>query len=463
MRLGRRALMLGATVLTAAAVASCSADNTWVHAEDTAAWPGMYGDSRNASYTDADAAQTLVPAWNRGLHGANTVQPAISNRGIVSVTARTETGCSTFNLELTVGRKTYCRRDAPGADLQAPLVDQFDYTYLGIPGWMYSFNPDNQVRWRYPTAGAPLWLKLVGDNSVLGITHLGQMVIVDSHDGVANGASIGLLPKVSADANAAGLDDCRTAAAATAISGPDLGGPGCPVAGPPAVDVTNQRAFVVVGGGASAPGRPGAGPAKVMAVDYSKTGGSKHDLRYAWERTDIADGVIGSPALSADGSTVYVNLRSKKLAALDAKTGATKWTHDLGYATTVPPSVSPDGVIIPAAPGLQRNSFLALQDQGDSAREVFKRTDVAMVSPATQIKGGVGYAVVRSWAGVETQLLEFRTDTGTTLRTFPLPDTVKSTSGVSVGPDGELVTVGQDGDVFAFTSGRRTGDSVAKN
>ncbi|RDH10638.1 PQQ-binding-like beta-propeller repeat protein [Tsukamurella pulmonis] len=455
MRLGRRALTLGATVAAAAVLVSCSPDDTWVYADDSAAWPGMYGDSRNNSYADRDAASSLVPAWNRDLVGPNTVAPAISNRGVVSVTARTETGCSTFSLELTVGRKTYCRRDAPGADLQAPLVDQFEYTYLGIPGWLYSFNADNQVRWRYPTAGAPLWIKLAGDNTVLAVTHLGQMVLVDTHDGTAAGAAIGLFPQVSANANGAGIEDCAT------------NGPGCPVAGPPAVDTKAERAFVVVGAGsgATAPDQRGGGrgPSKVMAVDYDKNGGDRHDLRYAWERADLPGGVIGSPALSTDRSTLYVNLRGEKLAALDAKTGETKWTHDLGYQSTLPPSVSPDGTIIPAAPGLHRASFVALKDEGSSVREVFKRTDVAMISPVTQIRGGIGYAVVRSWAAVQSQLIEFRTDTGTTLRTFDLPDSVTASSGVSIGPDGELVTVGNDGTVFAFTSGRRTGDSVAKD
>ncbi|GAB3128618.1 PQQ-binding-like beta-propeller repeat protein [Tsukamurella serpentis] len=442
MRLRRRALTLGATMAAAVLLVSCSPDDTWVYADDSAAWPGMYGDSRNNSYADRDAASSLVPAWDRALAGPNTVPPAISNRGTVSVTARTETGCSTFSLELTVGRKTYCRRDAPGADLQAPVVDQFEYTYLGIPGWLYSFNPDNQVRWRYPTAGAPLWIKLAGENTVLAVTHLGQMVLVDSHDGVAAGAAIGLVPKVSADDNGGGLEDCAK------------NGPRCPVSGPPAVDTQAQRAFVVVA--------PGGSPSKIMAVDYGRTGGSRHDLRYAWERTDIADGVIGSPALSADRSRLYVNLRSGKLAALDAKTGATEWIHDLGYQSSTPPSVAPGGIVIPAAPGLQRKPFIALKDEGDTVRETFKRTDVALVSPVTQIRGDIGYAVVRSWARVQTQLLEFRTDTGTTLRSFDLPDSVASASGVSIGPDGELVTVTDDGTVYAFTSGRRTGDSVAE-
>ncbi|KXP06471.1 PQQ-binding-like beta-propeller repeat protein [Tsukamurella pseudospumae] len=441
MRLGRRARTLGATVAAAAVLASCTPDTTWVYADDSAAWPGMYGDSRNNSYADRDAASSLVPAWTRDLVGPNTVQPAISNRGVLSVTARTDAGCTTFSLELTVGRKTYCRRDAAGADLQAPVVDQFEYTYLGVPGWLYSFNPDNQVRWRYPTAGTPLWIKLAGDNTVLAVTHLGQMVLVDTHDGTAAGAAIGLLPQVSANDNGGGIEDCAT------------NGPGCPVSGPPAVDTSAERAYVVVGANGA--------PSKVMAVDYGKTG-NRHDLRYAWERKDLPDGAVGSPSLSADRSTLYVNLRGKKLAALDAKTGETKWTHDLGYQSAVPPSVSPDGIIVPAAPGLQRGSFVALQDEGKSAREVFKRTDVAMISPATQIRGGIGYAVVRSWAGVQSQLIEFRTDTGTTLRTFDLPDSVKSASGVSIGPDGELVTVGNDGTVYAFTSGRRTGDSVVK-
>jgi outer membrane protein assembly factor BamB len=429
-----------AVVLTAALAACTNPQQSWVSADDTAPWPGQYGDARNSSYADISPASELVPAWNRSLGGPNSAPAAISPRGTVSVTAATPAGCTTFHLELTVGRKTYCYRDGQGIEQQTPLVDQHEYTYIGVPGWLITFDPTGQVRWRYATSGTPLHLAFAGDNNILAVTHTGQVVLVNSHDGTAEAASQQLIPGLATSDNAAGVADCPTA------------GPGCPVTGTPAVDIEHQRAYL-----AYQP--PGAKTATLAALDFGEVKGTR-TIRVAWQRTDLPGTVWGTPALSEDGRTLYVNTRENKLLAVHANDGSVKWSYDLGYATRSAPSVSPDGTLIPAAPGLQRQRFIALHDDGSAVRQLFARTDVAAVSPAAQIKGDTGYVVVRSWAGVQTQLLEFRTDTGTTLRSFDLNPDLKATTGVSIGPAGELVTVGDDGVVYAFTSGRRIGGGV---
>lgn len=443
MRRTGRARIASTTVAVALAAVLASCTNpqpSWVHADDSAAWPGRYGDAQNSSFSDIPAAPELVPAWTRDLHGPNSAPASISDRGVISATVGTDSGCTTFHLELTVGRKTYCYRDGQGIELQTPLVDQFEYTYIGVPGWLISFNADGQVRWRYATSGTPLYINFAGHDNVLAVTQTGQVVLVDSHDGTAVAASQQLLPGLADDNNAAGLEDCAT------------GGPGCAVGGTPAVDIAAQRAYVVYQ-------RPGAKNAVVRALDFAERDGSR-SIQSAWDRTDVPGDPWGTPALSADGKTLYVNTRDGKLLALSTEDGAVKWSYDLGYRVRSAPSVSPDGTLIPASPGLHRSEFIALKDEGSSVRELFSRNDLAAVSPAAQIDDGIGYVVMRSWAGVKTELVEFRTDTGTTLRSFPLDPDMESASGVAVGPDGELVTIGDRGVVYAFTSGRRTGDSI---
>ncbi|MDF0586065.1 hypothetical protein P0W64_04655 [Tsukamurella sp. 8F] len=434
---GRVAVAIAAA---AAVLAACSPDTSWVDANDSAVWPGMGGNGHNSSYADLNAAKTLVPAWTRPLGGTNLAPPSITNRGYTSVTAKTPSGCTTFMLEITVGRKVYCRRDGVGVELQTPLVDQFDYSYMGNPGWVISPDSANQIRWRRPVSGDPLWLKFGGARELLVVTHIGQVLVLDTHSGEPLGPSYGLVPNKTVTDNADGLGDC-----------PDAG-PGCPVSAPPAVDTARSRAYVVVR-------RDGAKRSDLVAFDYGKVNGL-NTIRIAWERTDIDDDPWGSPVLSADSRTLYVNTRGGKLLAVDADGGKTKWSYDTGYSTKLAPSVSPSGDIVLAAGATSRAPLIGLHDDGGSARELFRRTDVANVSVPAQVRGGTGYTVVRDWGGGNTKLIEFRTDSGDTTRTFDLPGTVKSTSGVAIGPGGELVTVSDSGDVYAFTSGKKIGDGI---
>ncbi|GAA4385199.1 outer membrane protein assembly factor BamB family protein [Tsukamurella soli] len=435
----RAAGAAAAVVLSTLGAAACSPDTNWVESSDSAAWPGMGGNARNSSYADRPAASTLVAAWTRPTGGPNYAPASITNRGYVALTAKTPDGCSTFYLELTVGRKIYCRRDADGTEMQTPLVDQFDYTYVGIPGLVTSPDQANQMRWRRPVAGDPLWLKFAGPGRLLVITHIGQVLVLDAHSGNPTGPSYGLVPNLTVADPSDGIADCPTA------------GPGCPVAAPPAVDDGAQRAYVVVK-------PPGAAHGNLVAFGYGVVNGF-NTIQPLWQRTDMTDDPWGSPVLSADGKTLYVNGRDDKLIAVDAQTGRTKWTYDTGYSTKLAPSVAPDGTIVLAAGADSRAPLTALRDEGTSARVLFTRKDVMEVSVPAQVRGGLGYTVVRAWGGGKTQLIEFDTSTGGTRRSFDLPPDVTSTSGVSIGPGGEVVTIADDGVVYAFTSGRKTGDS----
>lgn len=68
---------------------------------------------------------------------------------------------------------------------------------------------------------------------------------------------------------------------------------------------------------------------------------------------------IGSPALSRDGSTLYVGDDSFRMSALDAFTGTSRW--DFSTRTRSSPAVAPDGTIYL---GTDNGSVLALNPDG---------------------------------------------------------------------------------------------------
>src|SRR6188768_3191241 len=91
----------------------------------------------------------------------------------------------------------------------------------------------------------------------------------------------------------------------------------------------------------------------------------------------LIDGSATSPVLSADGSTVYVTDNVHRLLALDADTGQTKWTYDLGHNPVATSSVTADGLIVPGG-GTDDGHLLALRDDGDHAELAWERSDVVL-------------------------------------------------------------------------------------
>ena len=66
-------------------------------------------------------------------------------------------------------------------------------------------------------------------------------------------------------------------------------------------------------------------------------------LTRRWTSDAVEAGILGSPVLSADGETVYVNGRDRRLWALNAADGALKWSLPLDFQPQTPPSVAPAG------------------------------------------------------------------------------------------------------------------------
>ena len=92
-------------------------------------------------------------------------------------------------------------------------------------------------------------------------------------------------------------------------------------------------------------------------------------------------GVMASPVLSSDGSTIYVNGRDERLWALHAADGKPKWSVPLKFLAQTPPSVTPSGLIVSG--GGPDTRLVAFKDAGDHAQQVWRRNDVSPLSTSS--------------------------------------------------------------------------------
>ncbi len=90
--------------------------------------------------------------------------------------------------------------------------------------------------------------------------------------------------------------------------------------------------------------QPGAKASTLVGLQYHP--GQTPILTREWTSDAIADGVLAAPVASADGNTVYVTGRDRKLWALKTSDGKVKWSVPLDFLPQTPPSVSPDGLIL---------------------------------------------------------------------------------------------------------------------
>lgn len=419
------------TVVLTITLAGCANTDSWVDAAPAQGWPAPYGDASNSSYTATVGAKTLVLNWTRSVKGALGAGPALSARGYLSLNAQTPAGCSLMEWENdNDGRQRWCTRLFQGGGFAGPLFDGFDNLYVGQPGAMLSFPTTQWIRWRKPVIGMPSTPRLLGGGQLLVITHLGQLLVFDAHRGTVTGSPLDLVDGLDPKDFTRGLSDCAPARA------------GCPVAAAPAF--APASGMVVLG-----LWEPGAVAATLVGLKYHP--GQSPLLTREWTSDAVTAGVLASPVLSADGSTVYVNGRDKKLWALDAANGKAKWSSPLRFLAQTPPAVSPDGLIVSGAGPDTR--LAAFKDAGDHGERIWRRDDVSPLSSSSLAGTGAGYAVVSGGSQQRPpgmSLLVFDPADGHTVNSYPLPEATGYPVGVSVGHDRRVVTATSDGQVYSF-------------
>ena len=195
--------------------------------------------------------------------------------------------------------------------------------------------------------------------------------------------------------------------------------------------------------------QPGAPAAVLVGLKYHP--GQTPLLTREWTSDAVGGGVIASPVLSADGSTVYLNGRDQRLWALRTSDAQVKWSAPLGFLAQTPPAITPQGQIVSG--GGPDTRLVAFKDAGDHADQVWRRDDVVPLSSSSLAGGGVGYAVVSgppANGAPGMSVLVFDPGGGHTLNSYPLPAATGYPLGVSVGTDRRVVAATSDGQVYGF-------------
>ncbi len=427
MKIASAALLIGAS-------ASCGNTDSWTESQAAQGWSAQYGDAANSSYTSTSGATALRLEWSRSVKGELGAGVALGANGYLAANGQTAGGCSLMVWENNNhGRQRWCTRMVLGGGFASPLFDGFDNLYIGQPGMMLSYPPTQWIRWRQNVIGMPTTVRFLGGGQLLVITHLGQVLVFDSHRGTVIGTPVDLIGGVDPTDSTRGLSDCRQAL------------PRCPVAAAPAFSAATQT--IVVG-----LWRPDTGASVLTAMVYHP--GQTPLLTREWTSETISAGVLGSPVLSADGKTVYVNGRDQRLWALDTSNGKPKWSVALGFQPQTPPTVSPGGLIVSG--GGPDTRLVAVKDHGNKADVAWRREDVTPLATAGQAGADIAYTVVGRTSGdggggrSELALLVFDPADGHTVNSYPLPDADGYPVGVSVGRDQRVVASTSAGQVYSF-------------
>ncbi|MGV9584642.1 outer membrane protein assembly factor BamB family protein [Nocardia farcinica] len=418
-----------ALVVLGAMAAGCGTDVDDITVGSGAGWPAVHHDGRNAATSPVTGAERMTLRWSRPAGGPIAHPVTIGPDSQIFLTTRTASGCAILSLQMPTGRKRFCDRLGPNTISSPTAVDGGTNVYFGDDGAVNSYNLLGQPRWRTPVAGVPVSMQFTGDGHVLTITQSGQVDVLERQTGKRVVPTTQLLgepdflehPDLTRPASGNGLEDCAT------------GGPQCPIATVSAIDESSGRFFVTVW-------QPGEPAADLVAMRYAD-----QRLHREWSAQLLTGGSATSPALSADGGTVYVGDNSGRLLALDTADGRTKWVHQLAFTPAGAISVAADGLIVPAG---DEGYLMALRDTGDGVETAWERKDLALRGLPVQTAGGIGYTTAAIGAGLN--LVTFDTATGATIDSDVLPGAQGSTTGTSVGPKGEVVVATRIGEVFAF-------------
>ncbi|MEU1957737.1 PQQ-binding-like beta-propeller repeat protein [Nocardia sp. NPDC019255] len=422
----KRAVVVLAAV-GALTLAGCGTDYDDITVGTGKGWTAAYHDGRNSGTTPVTGSRKIGLSWQRPVGGPIAQPVTLGPDSQLFVTTRLP-NCSIFSFQMATGRKRFCNALGPSAISAPSAVDGMTNVYVGDDSRVISFNYLGQPRWATPVAGTPVSVQFTGDGKLLTISQSGQVDVLSRQTGDRAVPTVQLLGEPDFLAHAGlgwpdagqGLDDCAT------------GGPHCPVANISPIDA-GGRFYVTLW----QPGRPAAA---LVALRYT---GAK--VAREWSAELLLGGSATSPALSADGATVYVGDNNNRLIAIDTADGRTKWVHRLDWTPRGGISVSDDGLVVPSG---EEGYLLALRDNGDTAETAWERKDLALRGPAAQTAGETGYVTAAIGDGLN--LVTFDTRTGATIDSDVLPGAKGTTTGTSVGAKGEVVVATRIGEIFAF-------------
>ena len=396
----------------------------------------MHADAANTDYSPVRAPCDVTLAWERHFQGSISIGPlpwtinlgpTIDPSGRVYLTTTT-TGCHLQAIDGRTGQTLWC---APAMDVftvaSSPLLDRNGRLYVADGRGMHAFDRDGTERWRTTIDGVPLSAQFTPDGRIVFVTNVGKAYVLDRGNGAVRVGPIDLAPGVHWDP-VGGMAACAR------------GTEDCPSANTIAVDPRGRVFFTFWA--------PGAEQAGIRAMRYR--GGRHPTLRALWANDALPGGSASSPVVSRDGRHVYVTDNVDALHALDAATGTGIWSYRIGYASGGSPSISPDGLVIPA--GGSAHPLVAVLDTGSAGVLAWQRDDLHNHGIANQTAGPTVFATVDTGA-FHNDLVVLDARTGRDLDREPLPGTSVFSVGTTVGPDGTIYVPTIVGGLYAFRAG----------
>lgn len=397
-------------------------------------WSAVHADGANTDYSSVEPSADVTLAWARRFEGSIrigplpwtiNVGPTVDPQGRVYLTS-TVPGCHLQALDGTTGETLWCSTDLDlFAVVSSPLLDRDGRLFIADGEAMHALDAEGRVLWATPIVGVPLSAQFTPDGRLIFVTHLGDIHVLDRDTGAAILPTVELIPDATWDP-AAGIFACAR------------GTEDCPSANTPAVDPHSGRLFFTFW-------EPGSAQAGVRAMQYAAD--PEPTLVPLWTNDSLPGGSASSPVLSADGSRVYVNDNVDSVHALDAATGESIWSFPIGYASGGSPSLSPEGLLMPAGGG--ESPLLAVRDAGDHGELAWRRDDLLNRGIPTQAAGGKVYATVDA-GDFRNDLVVVDAATGEELDREPLPGTAVFTVGTTVGLDGTVYVPTIVGGLYAF-------------
>lgn len=321
-------------------------------------WPTSHRDSSNSDFFPSDPPVRFEHAWSALKGSAILTAATLGPGGRVYVTTGKSGGAGNLHAFDRNGRRLWSKREVDsGAVLGAPIVDRDGDVYVGDQDQLWAFYPSGIRKWVAPIP-APLGTAVFGrGDTVGGVTINGDVLFFDRNTGarVTSAFQLSGPGPVGPDAPPGlwrGLMDPRIRTTAYArLRGGDLS-----VANIPAVHPCTGRIYFAIG----------------VGIFYGIDIYIEDDLFSVGFSVGIGKGSATSPALSADGSTVYVANGEGGLFAIDAFDGTVLWTRYIGD-TFASPAVAPDGRLYVT----NANRVLALSAEGDLLWE----RDLSILAP----------------------------------------------------------------------------------
>lgn len=399
-------------------------------------WSAVHADAANTDFSPVAVGDDLELAWSIRIEGSIRIGPlpwtinlgpTIDPSGRVFLTS-TEPGCHLRAVDGATGELVWCDESLDlFTVVSSPLLDRDGRLFVADGSGMHALDRDGGRLWDVALDGVPLSAQFTPDGHLVFVTHVGTVHVLDRDDGSAVLEPLPMAPGVTWD-ESAGMFACAR------------GTQDCPSANTIAVDGDGRLYFTLWA--------PGAPAAALVAVQYEAE--PEPSLREVWRNDALPGGSASSPVLDAEGSRVYVTDNVDALHALDAETGEVIWSVTIGYAAGGSPSLSPDGLVMPAGGG--QSPVLAVRDLGERGEVAWQRDDLVNRGVATQAAGGRAYVTVAA-DSYQNQLVVLDTADGSELDRVDLPGASVFSVGTTIGPDGTVFVPTIVGGLHALRAG----------